>query len=50
MQLATEMQSDLRELMNISEDYTVLFLPGGAQAQFAFIPMHLKENHRSLNL
>ena len=34
-------QADLRELMGISDDYEVLFLQGGAQTQFALIPMNL---------
>ena len=31
----------LREVMGVPEDYAVLFLPGGATAQFAAIPMNL---------
>jgi phosphoserine aminotransferase len=40
--LAELMELDLRELMCIPDEYAVLFLPGGAQAQFSFIPMHLR--------
>lgn len=34
-------ESDLRELMAIPKNYKVLFLQGGAAAQFAVIPMNL---------
>lgn len=35
---------DLRELMNIPDNYKVLFLQGGASSQFAMIPMNLMKN------
>ena len=34
-------EADLRDLMNIPENYKVLFLQGGASQQFAMIPMNL---------
>lgn len=34
-------EADLRELMNIPKDYHILFLPGGATAQFAMVPINL---------
>jgi phosphoserine aminotransferase len=34
-------EADLRELMGIPKNYKVLFLQGGASAQFAVIPMNL---------
>ncbi len=34
-------EADLRELMNIPDNYRVLFLQGGATQQFAAIPMNL---------
>ena len=37
-------QKDLRELMNIPDNYKVLFLQGGASQQFAMIPMNLMKN------
>lgn len=37
-------EADLRELMNIPENYKVLFLQGGASQQFAMIPMNLMKN------
>lgn len=36
-----EAEADLRELMNIPDNYHVLFLQGGATQQFAAIPMNL---------
>jgi phosphoserine aminotransferase len=37
-------EKDLRELMNIPDNYKVLFLQGGASLQFAMIPMNLMKN------
>lgn len=37
-------EQDLRELMNIPDNYKVLFLQGGASQQFAAIPMNLMKN------
>ena len=34
-------EADLRELMRIPKHYKVLFLQGGAAAQFAMIPLNL---------
>ena len=39
-----EAEKDLRELMNIPDNYKVLFLQGGASQQFAIIPMNLMKN------
>ncbi len=39
-----ESEADLRELMNIPDNYKVLFLQGGASQQFAMIPMNLMKN------
>ena len=39
-----EAEKDLRELMNIPDNYKVLFLQGGASLQFAMIPMNLMRN------
>lgn len=43
-QIITTAEADLRELMNIPDDYRVLFLQGGASSQFAMIPMNLMKN------
>jgi len=37
-------EADLRQLMNIPDNYKVLFLQGGASLQFAMIPMNLMKN------
>ena len=39
-----EAEADLRELLNIPDNYKVLFLQGGASQQFAAIPMNLMKN------
>ena len=42
-----EAEADLRELMNIPDNYKVLFLQGGASQQFAMIPMNLMKNKKA---
>jgi phosphoserine aminotransferase len=37
-------EQDLRDLMHIPDNYTVLFLQGGASQQFSAIPMNLMKN------
>lgn len=37
----------LRELMNIPEDYSVLFVQGGATQQFAAVPLNLLKNGKA---
>jgi len=39
-----EAESDIRELLDIPDNYKVLFLQGGASLQFAMIPMNLMKN------
>ncbi len=39
-----EAEADLRDLMQIPDNYKVLFLQGGASQQFAMIPMNLMKN------
>jgi phosphoserine aminotransferase len=41
MQVAAEAEADLRELLAIPRNYRVLFLQGGASAQFALVPLNL---------
>ncbi len=41
MGIAAETEADLRELLSIPQNYKVLFLQGGASAQFSMIPMNL---------
>jgi len=40
-QVAAEAEADLRELMAVPREYKVLFLQGGASAQFAVVPLNL---------
>lgn len=40
-QIASELEADLRALMQIPQNYQVLFLQGGASAQFSFVPQNL---------
>lgn len=42
--IITEAEKDLRELLDIPNNYKVLFLQGGASQQFAMIPMNLMKN------
>lgn len=39
--VAAQAEQDLRDLMGIPSNYRVLFLQGGATAQFAMVPMNL---------
>ncbi|MDW7692334.1 3-phosphoserine/phosphohydroxythreonine transaminase [Flammeovirgaceae bacterium SG7u.111] len=41
MEIIGAAQANLRKLMNISDDYEVLFLQGGASMQFAMVPLNL---------
>ncbi len=41
MQVAAEAEADLRELLAVPESYKVLFVQGGASAQFAMVPLNL---------
>ena len=47
MSIAAQAETDLRELMGISDDYAVLFLQGGASSQFAMVPMNLLGDKKS---
>ena len=41
-------EANLREVMNIPDNYKVLFLQGGASTQFAMIPLNLmNKNHKA---
>jgi phosphoserine aminotransferase len=41
VEVATQAEADLRELMSIPENYQVLFMQGGASAQFSLVPLNL---------
>ncbi len=41
MSVAEQAEKDLRELLNIPDNYKVLFLQGGASSQFSMVPINL---------
>ncbi len=41
-----EAEANLREIMNIPDNYTVLFLQGGASTQFAMVPFNLMNKNK----
>ena len=46
-QIIDEAEQDLRDLMQIPDNYKVLFLQGGASQQFAAVPMNLMKNGKA---
>jgi phosphoserine aminotransferase len=42
-----EAEKDLRDLLNIPDNYKVLFLQGGASQFFAEVPMNLMKNKKA---
>ena len=42
-----EAEADLRTLMNIPDNYEVLFLQGGAHTQFAMVPLNFMKNRKA---
>jgi len=49
MVLAQKAEQDLRDLMNIPDNYKVLFLQGGASQQFSMIPVNLLRGKKIAN-
>jgi len=47
--VAAQAEQDLRDLLNIPGNYKVLFLQGGATAQFAMVPMNLLRGANSVD-
>ncbi|HBG35882.1 MAG TPA: 3-phosphoserine/phosphohydroxythreonine aminotransferase, partial [Treponema sp.] len=45
--IIAETEALVRELMQIPENYKVLFLQGGASQQFAMVPMNLKNKGKA---
>lgn len=45
--IAKKAETDLREIMGVPNNYKVLFLQGGASAQFAMIPMNLLRDKKT---
>ena len=46
-QIAEEAEADLRKLMNIPDNYKVLFIQGGGTLQFAMVAMNLMKNGKA---
>lgn len=46
--IITKAEEDFRKLMNISDEYGVIFMQGGASLQFAAVPMNLSQGRRCL--
>lgn len=46
-EIIKDAENDIRELMNIPDNYKVLFLQGGASQQFAAVPMNLMKNKKA---
>ena len=49
LDMAAEAEADLRELMSIPRNYKVLFMQGGASAQFSLVPMNLTAPHSTVD-
>jgi len=49
MALAKKAEQDLRDLMDIPNNYKVLFLQGGAQQQFSMVPINLLRGKKIAN-
>ena len=43
-EIIEEAERDIRELLDIPDNYKVLFLQGGGHTQFAMVPMNLMKN------
>ena len=46
IKIIEDAEADLRELMNIPDNYKVMFLQGGGTLQFAMVPLNLLRNSR----
>ena len=46
--IADEAEQDLRDLMNIPDNYKVLFIQGGATLQFSMVPLNLMKNGKAV--
>jgi phosphoserine aminotransferase len=49
MEIHERAEATLRKLMNIPDNYSVLFLQGGASQQFAMVPMNLLGQNRKID-
>ncbi|MBQ1519204.1 MAG: aminotransferase class V-fold PLP-dependent enzyme, partial [Ruminococcus sp.] len=46
-EIIKEAEKDLRDLMNIPDNYKVIFVQGGASLVFAGVPMNLMKNKKA---
>ena len=46
-EIIEEAEKDIRDLLNIPDNYKVLFLQGGGHTQFAMVPMNLMKNKKA---
>ncbi|MES9824905.1 MAG: 3-phosphoserine/phosphohydroxythreonine transaminase [Candidatus Thiodiazotropha endolucinida] len=49
MSIAEQAESDLRALLQIPDNYKVMFLQGGASSQFAMVPMNLTRDNTKVD-
>ena len=47
-EIISQTEADLRELMQIPDNYKVLFMQGGASLQFAMIPMNFMKHKKQI--
>ena len=47
--ILAEAEADLRDIMNIPDNYKVLFIQGGGTLQFAMVPLNLAVNTRKID-
>jgi len=47
LNIITEAEANLRKLLNVPENYKILFLQGGAHTQFSMIPLNLMKNKKA---
>ena len=51
IEIAEQSERDLRLLLNISDEYSVLFMHGGGRGQFSAVPLNLAQsNQRAMHL
>ncbi|MDA3931419.1 MAG: 3-phosphoserine/phosphohydroxythreonine transaminase [Tenericutes bacterium] len=47
LEIITEAEANLRKLMNVPNNYKILFLQGGAHTQFSMIPLNIMKNKKA---
>lgn len=50
MQLVKQAETNLRQLLHIPDNYKVIFMQGGATAQFSLLPMNLLADKKTSRL